>query len=330
MKYNAFLAASVFSLVAYHSTSLAQQQDELAIGAWNIEWLGNVKPAARPAQAPDDIAAYIAHAKVDVLALSEISITRSEDGAPVNRQLDEAFALLNSRGASWEYKLFEKHPKASSPKDQWTGLAWNKQRVQLSGGPWSVAGMDEQRRVELLGERSRAVPLNRTPYAVKLSAGAGKSDFLLVPLHLKANTGKNSEAQRVLELHLILKGLDDVRAEHADDDLILLGDTNMLSTTEPGAQLLRDYGMRDCNSADLNTWLTTDPAYLDAPFDRIFVMRGQPETAQTCVVPDAGGLPFEIVTPDSWVAGMTPQAFRQRLSDHQMVKTTVRIGVDDD
>lgn len=333
MKVTSFFAASVFCLASYQAHAAAPvPNSQLAIGAWNIEWLGANKQAGRPPQASADIASYISAAKVDVLALSEISVTSSPGGEPSNRQLDEAFELLNSQGAAWQYKLFEKNPKASSPNDQWTGLAWNKRRVQLTGGPWSVAGVDEQRRVELLGADSKKVPLNRTPYAVKLSAGPGRSDFLFVPLHLKANSGRagQSEAQRELEMHLILKGLEAVRSEHAENDVILLGDTNMLSTTEAAAQLLRQHGFRDCNSDDQATWLTTDVAFTDAPFDRIFVMRDQPETANSCVVTTEQGMPFEVVKPTDWVAGMTAQTFRERLSDHQMVRTTVWVGADDD
>jgi endonuclease/exonuclease/phosphatase family metal-dependent hydrolase len=323
MKYRTFLIASALCLSA--GNVVANTNDsQLVIGAWNIEWLGAKN---RPDQSPTDIASYIAAANVDVLAMSEISITRSGNGEPFNRLLDEAFGLLNEQGADWQYKLFGKNSKAGSSNDQWTALAWNGYKVQQTGGPWNVAGVDEQKRIELLGADSKKVPLNRTPHAVKLSAGPGKSDFLFVPLHLKANGKGPTVAQRELEVHLILKGLEPIRAEQGEHDVILLGDTNMLSTSEPGAQVLSAYGMRDCNAADHPTWLSDSPRFSDAPFDRIFVMRDQPETASTCV---EGGMPFEVVKPGDWVAGMDAAEFRQRLSDHQMVRTTLNIGADDD
>jgi len=332
MHYTGLVAATLLSLSAYplSAQAAASCDAQLKVGAWNIEWLGSAVRANPGHQAPEDIASYIAAAKVDVLAMSEISATRSGDGDAGNRQLDEAFALLNAQGAAWQYKLFEKHPQAGSPNDQWTGLAWNGQQVQLAGGPWNVAAVDEQRRVELLGAESKKVPLNRTPYAVKLTAGQGKSDFLFVPLHLKANSGKDTDKQRELEIHLILKGLERVRTDQGEDDVVLLGDTNMLSTAEPGVQLLRDRGMRDCNQADQNTWLSTRERLTDAPFDRIFVMRDQPETRQTCASPGDPSMAFEVVAPGDWIAGMNKEQFRQRLSDHQMVRTTLCIGADDD
>lgn len=331
MKHYFLLASALIQPAFQAHASHGVCESKLAIGAWNIEWLGSAMRNNVGRQLPADIASYIQASKVDVLAMSEISVTRSSAGEAVNAQLDDAFALLNSQGAAWHYKLFEKPPLASQPNDQWTGLAWNSKQVQLTGGPWSVAGIDKQRQVELMGADSKKIPLNRTPYAVKLSAGLGKSDFLFVPLHLKANGGKNSEAQRELEVHLILKGLEAVRSREGEDDVILLGDTNMLSTDEPGASLLKNKGMRDCNSSEQGTWLTTDERFTDAPFDRIFVMSDQPETRMSCVMDSADqSMAFDVMAPGDWIPGLSEQAFRQRLSDHQMIRTSVCIGPDDD
>ncbi|MEJ5861779.1 endonuclease/exonuclease/phosphatase family protein [Pseudomonas farsensis] len=304
---------------------------QLNIGSWNIEWLGSPVRNKIGKQTPADIASYIEASNVDVLGLQEISANRRMDGKANNLQLDKAFALLNGRGADWQYRLFKKHPQASSPNAQWTGLAWDNNKVQITGGPWNVAGVDEQRRAELLGADSRKVALNRTPYAVKLSAGEGRSDFLFVPLHLKANNGKGaSEAQRELEVHLILKGLEPVIAHEGEKDLIMMGDTNMLSTGEPGIKLLQAYGMKDCNSSDVGTWLTTEERFSDAPFDRFFVMRDQPETQSTCNADSQGSMAFNVMTPGDWEPGMDAKTFRERLSDHQMIRTSLCIGADDD
>ncbi|QXH53385.1 hypothetical protein KSS94_09820 [Pseudomonas fakonensis] len=327
----ALLLILAMSVLAKLPAAVAARCDSpLGIGAWNIEWLGAAQRDAIGHQAPADIAGYISAAKVDVLALTEISVTRNASGKAINLQLEQALALLDSQGAAWQYRLFDKHPMAAKPNDQWTGLAWNTHKVQLTGGPWNVAGVDEQRRIELLGAKSGEVVLNRTPYAVKLSAGEGRSDFLFVPLHLKANSGKPTQAQRELEVHLILKGVEALRAQTGEQDVVLLGDANMLDAGEPAAKLLGANGLRDCNQLDQATWLSTDPAYPDAPFDRIFVMRDQPETQATCREGGDPALAFKVVTPGDWVAGMSAQAFRQRLSDHQMVRAAVCIGPDDD
>lgn len=326
------MLATALLLAAQHTPAVAAScEAQLNIGSWNIEWLGSPMRNKVGQQTPADIASYIAASKVDVLGLLEISANHRNGGKAANLQLDEAFALLNSEGAAWQYRLFEKHPEASSPNEQWTGLAWDNNKVQMTGGPWNVAGVDEQRRAELLGADSKKVPLNRTPYAVKLSAGEGKSDFLFVPLHLKANSGKgNTEAQRELEVHLILKGLEPVIAKQGEHDLIMMGDTNMLSTEEPGIKLLQAYGMKDCNSADVGTWLTTEERFSDAPFDRFFVMRDQPETQGICNADSQGPMAFNVMTPGDWEPGMDAKTFRERLSDHQMIRTSLCIGADDD
>lgn len=164
------------------------------VGAWNIQWLGNAKEGKRQAQAPEDLASYIAASKVEILALSEISATGKDSaGRFRNQTLDDALALLNDQGARWDYEIFEKRPGARAESDQWIGVAWNAASVTKTGGPWKLpVQVDEARENSIRSQFPKPTPdtiiFSRWPYAIKFSAGTGLSDWVIVPIHLKSNT----------------------------------------------------------------------------------------------------------------------------------------------
>ena len=72
------------------------------------------RPGKDVEQSPVDLAAIIADAKLDVLALEEIGVEKNE--APfTSKPLEKIFAQLKSaHGQSWQYILF---PKTDYPKD---------------------------------------------------------------------------------------------------------------------------------------------------------------------------------------------------------------------
>jgi predicted extracellular nuclease len=320
-------------------TALAAERCDtpLSIGSWNIEWLGNAKEGKRTAQSPSDMADYLMVADINVLALSEISSTNSVTGEARNQQLDETFARLSINGASWQYRLFEKRPGARAPDDQWTGLAWNTAKVQLVGEPWKIdTNIDEAKEKEIakqLSKESGTIIWSRTPYAVKLAAASGKTDFIIVPVHMKSNSGGTATAKaREYEATLLVQGLKKLRTESGEKDIIVLGDSNMLSSSEPAATVLKDFGFTDCNARDMGTHISFNANEKGAPFDRIFVMKDQNETKESCPSNGDGSAPldFRIVRPEDWIHGMTPSEFRKKLSDHMLVRTGLCIGADDD
>lgn len=255
-----------------------------------------------------------------------------------NQTLDDAFNILNDSGAKWGYVLFEKRVWARVPDDQWTGLAWDEAAVALTGGPWKVdvavdAKREDDIRARFDSPESGTIVLSRWPYATKFSAGPGKTDFVVVPVHLKSNIGgKATEEVRAYEVELIQAGLDKLKAQHADDDLIVLGDTNMLRAGELAGSGFGAMGLKDCNDRDLGTHLAARPDEKAAPFDRVFVAAKQPETAATCPANGngKGALDFKIIRPADLQQGMTAGEFRRRLSDHLMVRAGICIMNDDD
>jgi hypothetical protein len=335
------IVSSLLLAVCCSSVSGAPNcQSIVQIGAWNIQWLGNAAEGKRQPQAAVDIASYIAASQVDLLALAEISVTgRDAAGRPHNQPLDDAFGLLNEEGARWEYELFEKRPGARAPDDQWTGIAWNASKVQKVGGPWRLAvQVDEARenaiRNAFAKPSSDTVVLSRWPQVMKFSAGPGLSDWLVMPVHLKSNTdgAEGTARARAYEVELLLEGLQTLRQPHPDGDVIILGDSNMLSANEAAGTRLTQAGFSDCNARDLGTHLPFRRGEKAAPFDRIFVPKVQPETRNSCSPRGVGRGPldFKVVRPRDWQDGTTNLQFRKALSDHVMVRAGMCIQRDDD
>lgn len=320
------------------SSAYAQQQCSkvIHVGAWNIQWLGNAKEGKRQPQTAEDVAGYIKASGVDILAVEEVSPTSGDQ----NETLAAALKLLSTDGAQWKHVLFKKRDGARAPNDQWTGLAWNESAVSMVGGPWPLTvNIDAAKEADIRsrleskpGESADStVILSRLPYAAKFSAGSGLSDFVVVPVHLKSNIGGPATAEaRAYEAELIMQGLKTLPDK--DDDVIVLGDTNMLLASEAAGQVLTSNGLKDCNARDLGTHIAFKQDEKPAPFDRIFVMRNQPETKDSCSLHSNGSKPldFRIIRPSSWQQGITSIQFRKRLSDHQMVTAGLCVMKDDD
>lgn len=338
MRISALLIALVSCQIWATSASAQTCEQVLYVGAWNIQWLGNPKTGKRPAQAAQDVASYIATGGTSVLSLAEITATSKSSGLSRNQTLDEAFALLNAKGSKWQYRLFEKRAGARDPDDQWTGMAWDESKVNLAGGPWKLDVTVDEKKEEAIRAKfdkpeASTIILSRWPYAAKFSAGPGKTDFVVVPVHLKSNIGgaSTTEARRY-EVELILQGLAKLKDQHKDNDLIVLGDSNMLAAGEAAGLALQSAGLKDCNSRDLGTHIGFVKGQKWAPFDRVFVMASQPETAGSCPTNGNGNGPmdFKIIRPEAWKADTTPSQFIKSLSDHMMVRTGICVIKDDD
>jgi endonuclease/exonuclease/phosphatase family metal-dependent hydrolase len=297
------LSLSCFFLTL--TTALAE--DSIRIGAWNIEWLGNPNNRSGVAhgvqQKPEDIAEYIGAAEVSVLSLEEIGDNDDTDELR-NTILDAAFEKLNEGGhTDWAYILFPK--EGTTNQNQNVGLAWDRKKVKEVGSSIKIPIDTTSSEFHLW---------DRTPYATKLSLGDGKTDIVVVPLHMKSNRGgaARTRRQRQAEANRLVEAIDVVYSHFNDQDVVLLGDTNILNGHEPAAEAYRQAGYNDLNAADQPTTF-----HGNAPFDRIFVRAGQ----------------FEFGTADEEVIeleSMPPEQHKKLLSDHYMVVTSINVMSDDD
>lgn len=302
-----------FSGFACTEPSERAEAEEIRIGAWNIEQLGSPDrrsfPARNIAQRPADLAAQIRNAEVDVLALAEIGDTDGRSDTQTSATMDAVVTILNQRaGNDWTYLLFGKKDRTET--FQLTGVLWNRERVQQAGAPLRIPVVDDP--------DDSFDTWQRHPHALKLSAGNGLTDFVVVPIHMKSNLGGSvTVQQRAAEAAALAQAISAVRAHFGDEDIVLLGDFNCLQGSEGGISNYVAAGFRDLNSSDQPTnWRggNFDPA----PFDRILVPGGQPEFALS---------EFSVLAPAS-DAGHVDH--KKRLSDHFLVSAAVRVLPDDD
>lgn len=293
----------------------------LRVGAWNIEWLGYPDRRKGPDQSIEHLAKYLLENKVDVLAVEEVSFNEGSDAEPRNKSLSAALAWIKEKtGQEWKHRLFSKLPgeEPEFEKHQWTGVVWNTARVQLVGEPFRIPVRRNEANKDIWA---------RWPHAVKFTTGAGKTDLVLIPVHMKSNRGgvAVTTAQRVQEATTLIRALGEVANKFSDDDIIVLGDFNMRSNAEKGHARFASAGLRDLNADDTATWIA-DASFSAAPFDRIFVPDNQPEFTNA---------PFQVANGVDFLKntrypGTGEEKFRHYLSDHWMVVTEVTITDDDD
>lgn len=318
------LALSVlFSLIV----PLAQAE-EFRIGAWNIEWLGFPNMRGRPGkdveQTPTDLAAYIAEAKLDVMALEEIGVEKNAapwTSKPLQQTIEE---LKKVHGQTWRYMLF---PKIDYPRDtedfitrgQHLGIAWRSDRAKMVGEPYSIP----------VGENATfgGKFWERRANAVKFSFGEGKTDVVFIPVHLKSNRNEVNpsdklftQKQRQAEAKVFVAQLKSLKERFKDEDIVFLGDTNILGSDNETPKILVDAGFVDLNQKEEGTTAAWGSGYSSAPFDRIFVPSNQPEfkNAVQKVHKTKNGTDDEI------------KDFKTRYSDHYLVSCVIEVGNDDD
>jgi endonuclease/exonuclease/phosphatase family metal-dependent hydrolase len=303
---------------------------QIRIGAWNIEWLGFPDRRGRPGkdnpQTPEDLADYIQSSGVDVLALSEIDID-SETHPLRSQHLDQVVRALQDRHQQpWEYVLFDKtnYPDEADEymrRGQHVGMAWRTDRATIVGTPWEIpVGSHPEFGIKFFERRANAV---------KLSFGQEKTDVVFIPVHLKSNRrdADNQDPsytmrQREEELKAFAKFLPELRDQFKDEDIVLLGDTNILDGQDTG-KVLTERGFVDLNGDEQGTtavWGDGSTGYRTAPFDRIFVPVNQTEFANSklTVHRTETGSDDEI------------KVFRRKLSDHYLISSVIEIGSDDD
>ncbi len=293
--------------------------DEIRIGSWNIEWLGQANSRSMPArgiaQSAEDLADYIEASGVQVLALQEIAtnsflivdkIEGPSEHTSENSTLQEASLLLYERtGDHWRHSLF----RTDSSQD--TGVMWNTDAVTLlSPIEGHVIPIDHAR-----SDQGKVV-WARPPRAMHFSAGEGLTDFVIIPIHMKSNYGGNFSAHRAEEARELAAALPAVEREFGDRDVVVIGDTNSSAHDDHAITVFELAGLTDLNDDDQITY------WRGSALDRILVPMSQPEFANPR---------FEVFFDDyARARGIDLEEFKVRWSDHLMVVFTLDVMDDDD
>ena len=279
--------------------------DFIKLGSFNIERCGS----RTPGQQPIAIAEHIDLSGANILALQEIDVTDTEtddtatpeDETKRNDVLDTVFALLNAEGdTEWKYELFTNRTPGDT--SQLCGVAWNAKVIKRETPAFAVP---------ITGPNSDRI-WDRRPHAVKFQY-QDKTDFVLIPVHMKSNFGSAAQGRRIrkLEAEALVSKLDDVADHFGDEEIIVGGDTNILDQDEQSAMEFADADYRDTNSLDKTTFIGSGSG---APFDRFFVADKQLfRFARQYILKAA-----------------EPVAHDTFLSDHEMILLAFRVRQDND
>jgi hypothetical protein len=160
----------------------------------------------------------------------------------------------------------------------------------------------------------------RSPHSLKFSFGDKLTDVVMIPVHMKSNSGggiTQMSKVRALEANCLIRCLGQVQNLYKDDDLLIIGDFNCLVREETTLTRFAMLGFRDLNRDDQLTWIK-DRLFDAAPFDRFLVPEEQPEFK---------GAPFTVFRDHPFGS---EKEYRERLSDHYMILTEIRVMEDDD
>jgi hypothetical protein len=306
----AFFVGGLVTLLACGATA-----ETLTIGAWNIERLGEPKYEKDGA----DLADYVAASGARVVALEEIAITHLDaNGLRRNHVLDATVAAL---GHTWRYVLFG---TSCTGRRQNLGVLFDRAVVRPRMYLKLPVPTNEYHPHQHRGGVKRHRILCRAPVAIWFQAHEGKTDFLLIPVHLKANEPREPHPEQIVD-HRKVEAEHIVRAlakmlpkvgEGTERDVYIGGDTNVLDHDDPDMRAFLKGGFVDLNAMDTPTYVAGT-----APFDRFLVARDSVEVRRRS---------FSVHKAYVAKRGLTPAEFEKRYSDHHMVTFEIELTADDD
>lgn len=272
---------------------------DVDIGAWNIEWFSNRFPGK-----VDRVAGVIADFNLDIWALIESSPEAAE--ALVAR-LHDKFGL--------DFGVAHSEPTAPSSK-QSTSMIWNKATVDGERLDWderieSWLDLRSQNFSDDMLEAVHGKVFDRYPGLFRFKVKNTKFDFLTVPLHLKA-MGEGS-LRRQIASKILAAAVARMVENGADQDWILLGDLNAeIASNDFGS--LAGRGLVPLSAEDEGNQSFT---YLKSPYksmiDHVYV---SPNLAKRY-----GSDDFFVVAADK-----TYPNYIKEISDHRPIVTRLALG----
>lgn len=274
----------------------------IQLGTWNIKHLGSQPTEDQRSQSVYALTDHIEMAGIDVLAIQEVYDTSF--GHFRNEHLEQTCSLLKEHTQfDWKYTILPN--RKPDDNSQLCGYLWNNSLIEL------VAAEP----IPVDFKKEGLYLWDRRPHAVKFETRnkilGEKRSFVTVGLHMKANTGGSKDRKkRELEAEELVKNIPWIVEKMKDESLILFGDTNILGSWEKAAEIFTEAGFLDLNAEDTPTY-----AGSTAPFDRIYLREGRKEFqySRQYVLQSAN-----------------KHAHLGYLSDHYLVKTSIKIYVDED
>jgi len=304
----------------------------IQVASWNIEHLSG-SPRAQRRQSAYALADHIEMPGVDLIVLQEIYVTDSNEvvrlfdnqpestsraqSARRNSDLDIVCYLLEEHlEVPWRYIILPN--RNAGDRSQLCAAMWNTKRLKL--GEVIPLAVEHSNGGDALWDRKPHLLPFTTDIQVWRKSEAGEWErktesrtISVVPLHMKSNVGGATTTRRVRrkEAETLCNALAAIAGQF-DPSLMLLGDTNILSNTEPAVEVFVNRGFIDLNNHDSTTYWSRD--FGESPFDRVFVAQDRDEFKYT----------------RQYVLRSTDLELHDRfLSDHYMIKVSVKDYIDD-
>src|SRR5262245_37193771 len=277
----------------------AQRRPQLAIGTWNLEFLGapaNLRNDTPPRTDADleAIGQKVKQLGVAVLAVQEIC-----GEAPLQQ-------VTASIGRTWTFVLGTTGGWDDGKTAQNIGFLYDNAVVELLSAEELLAFPRQQEGVPIF---------HRVPVTVCFRVRATGFDFRMVTVHLKAGQKAQDEQKRRLEatiLHGWLQQLQKTPGE--DQDIVLLGDFNSTYGSEPETVLEEGKMMH----------------YLEPKARTPTIMHFPEPIDQIVVAPAFDELNADSFTVHSDLGGLDRNAWRKIYSDHFPVTATIAATSDGD
>ena len=281
------------------SPAPAQRRPQLAIGTWNLEFLGapgNLRNDTPP-RTDADLAAI--GQKIKTLGVAVLAVQEICGEAPLQQ-------VATSIGRSWAFVLGTTGGWDDGKTAQNIGFLYDGAVVELLSAEELLAFPREREGVPIF---------HRVPVTVCFRVRATGFDFRMITVHLKAGQKAQDEQKRRLEatiLHGWLQQLQKTPGE--DQDIVLLGDFNSTYGTEPETVLEEGKMMH----------------YLEPKAKTPTIMHFPEPIDQIVVAPAFDELNEASFTVHSDLDGLYKNAWRKTYSDHFPVTATITANSDGD
>ncbi len=203
--------------------------DNIILASWNIKEFGHLKK--RMPEALYYIAEIIN--AFDIVAIQEIKST-----------LDDLEDVMRILGSDWSYIITDITEGLSGNKERF-GYIYDTRRVRHSGLSGEIVIPPEY------FEQSEIKQLKRTPSITGFESGWKKFSIISLHLHPGKDSATDSEQSdhdtRKEEVDLLMKVLKDKKdkGNFWNDNLIVLGDTNLYKNDTDIVDLITDFGFKE-------------------------------------------------------------------------------------
>lgn len=202
---------------------MKQNDKNLLLASWNIKEFGHIKE-----RLPESYF-YIAEIinRFDLVAIQEIKST-----------LDGLNLIMKLLGTNWGYLITDITEGTDGNKERFAYL-YDKRKVKPSGLSGEIVLWDD------LTKNSFVKQLKRSPAITGFQAGW--KEFSVLNVHLHPGNRPDDRTHRHEEIRLLMEAIKekDAKKHFWNDNLILLGDTNLYKNNEDSVNEILKTGFRE-------------------------------------------------------------------------------------